>query len=349
MPVLLRYLSLSLLLFLFACAAAPGDAGYFRCELALQHSHKLGGCAIGDLDPRYPGAEIATVSVSGEVFVLHWEQGRWHSQLVFRCPGEALQCVIGDALPEQEGQELLVVGMAKGREEEAGPGAAHLIRWDGQAWQGRKIHQEAALVHGGAIGEGSLLLVGFTKQAIVFSPEAGALRLRARVPLPGRGKTALWRGSEYVVACSDGSLVQIQGSGASWQARTLEKIEAGRARLACQGQAQLLVADDDGGLRLLTASGSKKVYSEGQKLRGAGFGPFVPEHPVKGPQLACAGYEGKIVVLLPGKGGEYRPLTLFQGRERFHHLAAGSLGRRPGRALVACGYGGRVLVLRWVH
>jgi hypothetical protein len=383
---------LALLPLLVAACAGPGHeeqlpARGFVTEVAFQHSAKLGGCAVGELDPRVPGNEIAAVSVTGEVFVTTLMDEKWSSELVYRAGGEALQCAIGDVLPSRPGNELLVVGMKAGKEEDGGPGMAHVVYFDGQAWKGMPVHEEAALIHGCAIGEHGALLVGFTQQAILLAEQGGKLSEAARIPLPGNGKMAAAKGDSFVVACSDGSLLAIaRESETSWLSRVLDKRSAGRARLAVSAAGSILCANDDGTLQLIheervtrqSQQGSTQVqrselqrvervvHRESAKLRGAAFGPFLPspqgEHAghgkrdgqgeggapsYPGPQLASVGYEGRLVVLLPDGEQHWRAQTLFRDLEHFHHLCAGTIGKRSERHLIACGYAGRVIVARW--
>ena len=67
----------AILLFTATSAAGPPAPGsYWSVEIALQASEKLGGCAVGDLDPSRPGNEIVAACRSGEIFLVYRERAR---------------------------------------------------------------------------------------------------------------------------------------------------------------------------------------------------------------------------------------------------------------------------------
>ena len=58
----------------------------WRTELVFERAVPLNACAIGDVDPRYPGNEIAAVTRNGEVLLAHLAQGTWTVETVARMP-----------------------------------------------------------------------------------------------------------------------------------------------------------------------------------------------------------------------------------------------------------------------
>ena len=126
-------------------AARPVSWG---ATIAYEAGQKLGGCAVGDLDPRHPGDEILAVAASGDLLVVRHDPEGWHGEVVARAGGEMIGCAIGDADPARPGLEAVVGGMAQGTEESGGTGAAHLLYRGDDGWHLEPMFEDAALVHG---------------------------------------------------------------------------------------------------------------------------------------------------------------------------------------------------------
>ena len=82
---------------LTSCIATDGgaDGAVFERVVIAETGVKLGGCAVGDLDPSHEGPEIAAVGEDGSVHVAWREDGSWRSAVVARCGGEMIHCAIG--------------------------------------------------------------------------------------------------------------------------------------------------------------------------------------------------------------------------------------------------------------
>jgi hypothetical protein len=326
---------------LWACTASPPPGGPWKSEIALEAGKKLGGCAVGDLDPRHPGNEIVAVAGDGSVY-LAWRDGNaWKNEVIYRAGGEMIQCAIGDVNPERPGNELIVVGMEKGGEEEGGAGAAHVVYRDEDGWKGELVFRDKALIHGVCAAEGGAVMVGFSRMAHRLTRNAGAWKVEPMGPLPADGKAALAFGDAVVVACNNGWLGGFEPTDHGWKTVDMDKRPAGRSRLGSDGK-RAIVADDDGTLSIAGPDGSTEIYRDSAKLRGAVLADLDPSRP--GLEAATAGYSMK-VTLLHRDGEKWVPRTLYEDTAGFHHLAAGDVDGRPGLELVACGYSGKLVVL----
>ena len=125
-----------------------GEPASWGATIAYEAGQKLGGCAVGDIDPSHPGNEILAVAASGDVFVVRHDAQGWHGEVVAKASGEMIGCAIGDADPARPGLEAVVGGMQSGGEESGGKGAAHLLYLDDAGWQLEPVEQHLAQLLG---------------------------------------------------------------------------------------------------------------------------------------------------------------------------------------------------------
>jgi hypothetical protein len=344
-----RFLFGALLAAAFAGCAAP--AVRFEVAPLAQLEEKLGGCACGDLLPG-AGDEVAVVAESGRLRILQREGDGWRVHEVGRTSGESIQVAVGDLWPG-EGEELVAVGMAAGRESDGGPGAVFVSGFDRSRGEFRTVPvwQDTALLHAVAVAEldgdhpGAEVLVGG------FSSRLTLLRFRAdgsaaaeavgETPAPAKGMVA-HRGG-VAIACLDGSLCFLEPGPAGFTVRVLHRAPVGLARLASDGES-LLAAADDGSLLLVRGEVAESVHRESLKLRGAVWSDLDPASP--GLEAATAGYGGAITLLRAVRNQGFVAEPLFRGGEPLHHLCAGDVDPAPGEELVAVGLAGQVWLVR---
>jgi hypothetical protein len=175
----------------------------------------------------------------------------------------------------------------------------------------------------------------------------GKWGVTAELPLPeGVGKNVLVIDDFALIANTSEGLVRfgVPGVAAPLSDTNFLGIGAPQARLG-RGEKDVVVACDDGSLRLATPDGPVVIHQEGQKLRGAVLRDLDPAYP--GEEAATVGYEKKLTVLYRGSDPRkpWAPVILWRDTEKFHHLAVGELrADSPGPELVAVGYSGRVIV-----
>ena len=351
----------ALLLGLAACGgdADPTDGGpeagsapvSWGATIAFEAGQKLGGCAVGDVDPTHPGNEILAVAASGDVYVVRHDAQGWHGEVVATAGGEMIGCAIGDADPARPGLEAVVGGMRTGGEDSGGMGAAHLLYRGDDGWHLEPILDDTALVHGVCIGDvdpthdgNEVVCVGFSRRATVLGRDGVGWKTLGSADLTSPGKNAVVFKGGAVVACAGGSLDCVSFDDGAWSNESVPLGYGGLARVDASGE-QILVACDDGGLQLVEFEGHRTIHKESQKLRGAALADLDPSVP--GIEAATAGYGKTVTLLYPPKAGEttWTPLTLWRDTEKLHHLAAGELlADGQGLELVAVGYSGRVIV-----
>ncbi|HLU39255.1 MAG TPA: hypothetical protein VK081_07705 [Planctomycetota bacterium] len=331
---------------LFAPATAQRGTTWMA-EVALDAGVKLSGCAVGDLLPEHPGDEIVAVGADGAVHVVWRERGRWRSAVAVRHPGELVQVAVGDVDPRHPGPEIVAVGMAEGSEDDGGRGAAIVVRRDGDGWRSSPWTADA-LVHAVTVTGGVALVAGFDHAVHRLRVADGAVTGErvARLPAAAKGMVVL-HGVAFV-ACTDGSVVRVDPGRADPGATAAVDLRgpAGYARIGTDGE-RLLVAGDDGALTLLVRSGEgwarTELFRDAAKLRGAVLADLDPTRP--GIEAATAGYSNK-VTLLRERNGRWRGEVLLEDEAPLHSLACGDVDGRPGLELVACGFAGKVHVLR---
>ena len=333
-----------LALALASCASTSGRARTWHQETAADLGGKLGGCVVADLDPALPGNEIAVVAGDGGVHLI-WRDGEaWRHRRPHTLEGEAIQCVAGDLIPGLGVDELVALGVATGGEDDGGPGRATALGLtaDRESWLKPLIEGEA-LIHAGALADldpsaagDELAYAGFFGQARLV----GRGRPAVLGPLPGNAKGAAAGVGGVVFACDDGSLVRFRLTAGGWRADVLDRAADALARVAADEE-QVLYCANDGVLRLWRDGRVHVLHESSDRLRGTVIGDLDPERP--GVEFATAGYDGRLLVL--AFDGE-RTTSTVVGRDgdRLHHLAAGELPGL-GTCLVACGYGGRVIVV----
>lgn len=349
------------------CIATSHGAAWWQ-ETVLEVPTKLGGCAVGDIDPDHPGNEIAVVASDGRVYCIRHGPSGWIHEVVAELPGEPIQCAIGDLDPEHPGDELVTVGVVRGGEGDGAPGVAYLLQKEpGGSWSEPlplMLGGDAGtLLHAVAIGDADpqhpgneLVLAGFGRELYVLTRQGTSdAQSDLAGDLPGNAKGAAIGMGGVVVACDDGTLLAFHKGEQGWAGRVLETYPDALARVTAT-DASVLVSANDGILRLHRDGGTTlNLLESPDRLRGAVITDVDPSHP--GTEMATAGYDGTIRVLWvetaerpdPSRNlerGEPFVVSRRVGRDsdRFHHLAAGELPGL-GTCLVACGYSGRVIVV----
>lgn len=323
----------------FAGCGSPQKPRW-EIEIAYTGDAKLGGCAIGDAEPEAAGNEIVAVSERGEVILLRRGRRGWDHEVLVQLPGEMIQCAVGDADPVRPGHEVVAVGMKRGGEDDGGPGAAVLLYRDQGAWKTRTLLEDMALLHAVCIGDidpdhdgAEVFVGGYSMRGHVVAGDRATA-----IPLPGPAKSAVAYRGGVVVACKDGSIAYIRKEAGEWRCSLLDRAEAGQSRIGTDG-VRIIVSRDDGVLAVLDGGKRMEIYAEPSKLRGAALADLDPAS--LGLEAATAGY-GKTITIISSQG---IPETVHVEGDRFHHLATGELPP-GGTALAACGYSGRVVVIR---
>lgn len=332
----MRFAAAGMALLLAGC----GGGFAWNAEVVFDAGIKLGACAIGDLDSE-AGGEIVAVSQTGEIHVIRKRAGTWTAVTAFKAPGEMIQCAVGDADPDRPGNEIVAVGIAAGSEDDGGPGAAYLIRKEGDRWIGRHIFEDTALLHAVCITPEGVFVAGYANRVTLLRIRGEKVQTEPIADLPGSAKSAVPYQGGAAFACTDGSLVHVTGSASRWKATPADKRDSRRSRIGTDGS-RLIASDDDGTLSIIDAGARETVFKDSSKLRGGILADLDPSSP--GLEAATAGYS-KAVTVFYRKTEGWEPRVVFTDTDRYHHLAVGDLDGTGGPDLAACGYSGRVVVV----
>jgi hypothetical protein len=323
--------------------------GWSSC-VAADLGEKLGGCVVGDVDPSKAGDEIVVVGESGAIYLISFEDGEWQKEVIANTPGEMVQVVLGDVDPARVGLEIVVVGIAQGREDDGGEGAAHVLFLDEGEWIIKEFHRSPALLHAAWVAEldgtlgAEVFVGGYAEKAVIMDlTDDGWVEIDAG-DLPGPAKNATKYRNGVAVACADGSLAYVHPEGDGFAVDVVYVAPAGNSRVASDGLERLLVAQDDGVLSIYRDGKRTEIHRESDKLRGAVLGNLDFSAPAI--EAITGGY-GRIITMLNETAEGWVSKVIYEDSDRLHHLAAGRLATLDdGLFLVACGFSGRVIVLR---
>jgi len=330
--------------------AQPGaaDDGAWRAEVLLDTGSKLSGVAVGDLLPEVPGNEIVTVGTDRKMRLI-WRSGEeCHHEVIATLPGEMIQVDVGDVDPDRPGDEIMAVGVTSGGEDDPGAkGAAVYVRREGDAWKAVTVFEDTALLHGVCIQSSGVWVTGYSNQIHLLGRQDAGPWPAHSAPLPGPGRSIAPTAGGVTVACKDGSVVDVSLSGVLGPVPMLrDKRDVGRARIAAVADTDVLAADDDGTLTLLTTGADgrpeRAVLHKGpDKLRGAVLADLDTTSP--GLEAATAGYDGTLRAFTFANE-EWREAIVARDTDRFHHLTSGVLPGWDGMVLIGVNYSGKVTV-----
>jgi len=336
-----------LALLLVGCLSTSERGANWQQEVALATSAKLGGCAIGDLDPTRAGNELAVVSSTGEVFCIARTETGWQHEVVATLPGEMIQCAVGDLDPRHPGDELVAVGKREGGEDDPGAGVAWYFYKSADGWHSEELFVDTALLHAVCIGDidpdrigNEVLVAGYSRQVHVFAKDGERWHAQRAGELAGDAKGAAVARGGAAVACADGSVMLVRKGGDSFSTGLIKRFGHPQARIAGRG-GLIAVCDNGGDMRLLDRDDSNVVHGSDERLRGAvimASGDF-------GARIATAGYDGEIKLLdWNANDRNWTKTAIATDSDKFHHLTSGELPEL-GRVLVGVGYSGNVVVV----
>jgi hypothetical protein len=275
----------------------------------------LGGLAHADVDPRVLGKEVYTGSQNGNVWqvVPHGHGPVFDTRLLAHLPGfEVHTIVAGDLDPDVAGSEVLVF-TRPGRLFQATPTGEH-----------------------------------------------GSFEVKDLGEVPGRVRDAILlplregvRGTEIACVGHAGRLEVLRVVGGVPSFETAYEGDSGVGRVAMKegstaASLVLYTTRDDGIVmrHARDASGrfsTETIYLGSQGPRGVAAGPFDADPTVE--TVAVFGYSKWVELLRRGPSG-WTVERVFEDRDKGHWLASAELdGRNGTREILACGYGGRIVLL----
>jgi hypothetical protein len=336
------------------------------------YNTKTSGCTIGDLDPTRAGNEIVTVNGDGlAAMVYKSESGDWKSIDLWQGEGELITPVIADCYPDNSGNELVVVGMAKGPEGE-GAGQATMIYGSGDNWDSAIIYTASDMLHGLAIGDldpnhegNEVITMSFGFDVEMLTPNGTGPTDWTVTPMwKGEGKVRKGiiddvdpnhAGNELVVVDKSGNCTMLYGSGSTWTAQTLwtDPGVPGIARLAV-GEVdpntpgkEIIVGGDSNNVGIIWREGNswkgEVIFTDTDKIRGLGIADVDPTH--KGNEILVFGYSTNVNLLIKS-GSIWISRVIFTDTGRSHDLAVGEVDpNHPGPEILTAGYSKNITMI----
>jgi hypothetical protein len=326
---------------------------------------KTSGCTFGDLDPTRDGNEIVTVNGDGLVsMIFQTETGAWDDIELWQGEGELITPVIADCYPDNPGNELVVVGMAKGPEGE-GAGQATMIYGSGDNWKSAIIYTAPDMLHGLAIGDldpnhegNEIITMSFGFDVEILTPNGtGPTDWTVTHMWKGEGKVRKGiiddvdpnhKGNELVVVDKSGNCTMLYGSGTDWTAQTLwtdpgvpglARVAVGEVDPTIPGK-EVIVGGDSNNVGIIWREGNnwkgEVIFTDTDKIRGLGIGDVDPKHP--GNEVLVFGYSTNVNMLIK-TGSTWTSEILFSDTGRSHDLALGEFySEHKGQELIIAGY-----------
>ncbi|MCD6110250.1 MAG: hypothetical protein J7K08_01040 [Thermoplasmata archaeon] len=339
----------------------------FDHQVAYTAGDTIDGVEVADFDPDHPGLEIVSVDRTLKVVESYYQNGSWISQTIWQSQGQMLTPAVGDLIPHHPGEELIVVGISSGTEDEpAGGGITTLIYKDGNSWRTETIFQEDYLIHGATVGD--LIPHHPGEEAVVTSFSGGVYLLwyennswnNTRIYLDsGKARKAVIddfipekEGNELAIVAKSGNLSVIYREEGDWRLSSSWNFtiaahdpDWGFARIA-SGDADGIPGKEiygatDGGTvyHVWYSSGtwqSERIFQDSDSLRGVWVGDVDPSVP--GPEIYSFGYSKRLVEIWR-EGGEWKNREIFRDSGRGHEIRiADAIENVPGPEIYIVGY-----------
>ena len=269
----------------------------------------LGGVWLADVDPAIPGPELYTGGRRGNLYQIVWKPWAAFS-VVSPCHvnGELNNVVAADFEPSRPGLELIGFLHPRG-----------IVRFRPEnQFAPEEVNADAIRLRDAAVFRD-----GDRDSAMVASRDGTLGVLRAG----NDGKYAI-----DVIARRSNGFGRVTKS--PWTENGFPVFFAG-----CDDGAVLRVSRDASGRFV-----ARDIWVGTRGVRGVAADVFGADPAQE--TVAVFGYGREIVMLERTQGGTFGATTVFTDREKGHWLCAGELDdRNSTRELVACGFGGRVVVL----
>ncbi|QDV08113.1 hypothetical protein Poly30_36490 [Planctomycetes bacterium Poly30] len=357
------------------------DPGY-AAELVYRCDVRVNGVATGELDPERPGEEIVAVDQLGRVHLIARVGDSFGHQVIASTSGELVQVAVGDLLPSAPGtpamDEIVAVGAHHGKEDDGGPGIVRVFHREKSGHWAETSYLTPGLVHGVAVGDIGLtehdqfVCAGFFPQALVGTlttqVKGGAVAMGiGAIDLPriGNVKGVALTEEGFVLAADDGHSVEYMVLPGEFGHQPPVQHGSPLSRVAYSKEIGVLLADDEGHLRILSTGPSPTsslLESSEDRLRGAVFMDIDPGSEgaeAQGLEACSVGYDGRVRVVdlsrvdgkQPESSGQSQAIG-FEGKlrhvardtDKLHDLRAGDIADF-GPCLITCGDSGHVLLI----
>lgn len=327
------------------------------------------GIAIGEVYEDKEGFETIITARDGGTYLIYMEDGQWIKENLWQAQGQQLTPAIGDLIPERPGNEILIVGLSSGDEDnDPGDGTATVLYREGNTWQNMRAFTDTKLIHGCDIGdidpnhpgvEAVLTTFNYTAHVMWWDGTQFQTELMFRDSHNVRKAVIAdlidtHEGNEVVCVSKSGNATIAYGTVGNW---TWERIYTGipLARVAVGN------VDPDPGLEIylggdvadgrvigLKWSGTEwvdtVVFTDEAKNRGVWTGDVDPDVP--GQELYTFGYSNKLTQVVDPFGTGRSSKTLFEDTARGHEIRVGDLiPTKEGNEIAIVGYSNNLTIV----
>ncbi len=359
-----------------ATTGSTSDQTIWEHDYAFLGTKALDGIAVGDVYTDKPGSESVITSRDGGVYLVYYENDQWIKEKIWQSPGQQLTPAIGDLRPDKTGNEVLVVGLSSGDEENnPGDGTATVIYREGSSWTADRAYTDNKLIHGCAIGDLDPNLPGLEAVVTTFNYTAlmvwwdtdhwnnsliyqDSHNVRKAIIAD---LTDVHEGNEVVCVSKSGKATLAWGTAGNWTVETIYS-DLPLARVAVGN------VDPDPGLEIYLGcdvptgdvigikwDGSqwveRAVFTDIDKNRGVWTGDVDPNIP--GNELYSFGYSRRLVQITGSFAGGWNYKDLFLDTARGHEIRIGDLRSDiPGNEIAIVGYSNNMTMVypsEWVY
>ena len=350
-------------------SAGPAGHTIWESEVAFEGTDPIDGVAVGEVYTDLPGQETVITSRDGGVYLVYRDQGRWVKERIWDSPGQQLTPAVGDLRPDREGNEILVVGLSSGTEDDdPGDGTATVLYREGGSWRFERAFTDTKLIHGCAVGDLDpshpgieAVLTTFNYTAVVLWWDGSEYRNELLFTDSHNVRKAVIAdiapyhdGNEVVCVSKSGNVTLSYGTAGNW---TSETIYSGLplARVAVGD------VDPDPGLEIYAGadtmngevvgikwSGSRwvdtVVFEDVNKNRGVWAGDVDPDIP--GQELYTFGYSRRLVQVIDPFGTGRGSREIFRDTARGHEIRIGDMDpASDGNEIALVGYSNNLTVV----
>jgi hypothetical protein len=313
----------------------------------------IDGLAIGEVYSDKPGFETVITSRDGGVYLVYLDTDQWITEEIWRSPGQQLTPAIGDIRPDKTGNEILVVGLSSGDEDNnPGDGIATVLYREGSSWNNERAYTDSKLLHGCAVGDldasrpgVEMVYTTFDYTAVVGWWDGTEYKSEFLYKDSHNVRKAVIAdlleshpGNEVVCISKSGNATIVYGEIGDWTVETIyDKTPVARVAVGN--------VDPDPGLEIylgcdvptgdvigLKWDGSEwvdtVVFQDTDKNRGVWTGDVDPDIP--GQELYAYGYSRKLTRISDPFGTGKNVKTLFTDVARGHEIRVGDI--IPGKA-----------------
>jgi len=304
------------------------------------------------------------------VFLVYKDGDQWIKENIWNPDGQQLTPAIGDLIPEKPGNEILVVGLSSGTEDDdPGDGTAVVLYKEDSVWKNIRAYTESKLIHGCDIGdldpdhpgvEADLTTFNYTAVAMWWDGNEFQTEMMFKDSHNVRKAVIAdivdyHEGNEVVCISKSGNATLAYGTAGNW---TIETIYSGDplARVAVgdldsQPGLEVYVGRDvarEGGVIGIRWDGSEwtntTVFVDTAKNRGVWVGDVDPDVP--GAELYSFGYSLRLVQISDPFGTSKATKDLFMDTARGHEIRVGDIDpSKDGNEIAIVGYSSNLTIV----